>query len=167
MIINIAPATIKDIFFNKLFSSDSIPHNVAPNAILEGQAIVAWEELAFWILATKFNGKPVLVAVWTCNWVNIAFDPVLLPVRKPPIPPIKGDIYINIVPNINPAALAITTVILDAVISWEIATNAVVEITKGTHCFIVVLIEIHTILLEILKMNIVYKHVIKSQNPGE
>ncbi len=65
--------------------------------------------------------------------MNIAFDPALLPVKKPPIPPMNGATKTKNVPNVSPAVFANNECMPDAPISSEIAINIVVVIANGIH----------------------------------
>lgn len=158
---------MKDILFNILFSWDGIPHSAAPNVTLAGLAIVECEELAFCANVMKSDDSPTCCAVWTCNFINIALDPVLLPVRKPPIPPIKGAINKKLFPNIFPAVLARVDIIPASDMISDIQTKAAVEMTNGIHCLNVFTNEMNILSLLILKIKIVNRQVTNNQKPGE
>ena len=167
MISTIAPKTTKEMRFNKAFSCDWILHNDAPSITRAGQAIVEWEELAFCAHAIISGDSPTCPAVCICSLINMAFDPVLLPVRNPPSPPMSGAISKKLLPNSVPAVSARISIIPASAITSEILTKAAVEMVKGSHCLNVAFRERRIVPFGMLKMTIVSRHVTNSQNPGE
>lgn len=142
-------------------------HKYAPSVIRDGQAIVATDDAVFCNVVTYCHGSATFCAVCICSFMNIAFEPALLPVKKPPIPPINGATKTKNVPNVSPAVFASNECMPDAPINSEMAINIVVVIAKGIHCLIVCESDCLIILDGMRKKIIVNKQVIPSQNPGE
>lgn len=61
--------------------------------------MVMKDELTFRVQAIKIGEIPTWTAVSVCNLINMVLIAVLLPVKKPPVAPIKGAINIKNCPK--------------------------------------------------------------------
>ena len=82
-----------------VFSSVVILQTEQLKATRDGFTIVIKDELTFWIQASKVGEAPICTAVSVCKRINIVFEAVLLPVKNPPVAPIKGVINIKSEPK--------------------------------------------------------------------